>query len=215
MPSEERRPASPTPLSPRKKARFTIEEGIAEMQCHLDKIRADELEVDNVETSRLLQLPQEILEEIYNHVYGDQVFRLCLSANSKALISRLTYRHPFALRSTCRKLRQDSGNYPYTKTTFRMFTFRFVSMFDSWQVAIRQNPNVLLDFLESVPAPWIKHIEVIGVQRFSKGSYRFNMSKLHGYEEGIDYKVEMEETIRMVYPRANITFRNVGLVDQM
>jgi hypothetical protein len=172
-------------------------------------------EVYNMETSRILQLPQEILEEIYDHVYNNQVFRLYLSVNSKALVSQTTYRHPFALSSTCRKLRQDTGNYPYTKATFRFFTLRFVSMFDSWDVAIRQNPNVLLDFLESVPAPWIKHIEVIGVKYLSKGSYGFNMSKVHGYEEGIDYKVEMEETIRMVYPKADITFRNVGLVDRI
>lgn len=179
-------------------------------------------EEHNGQTSRFLQLPQELLERIYDYVYDDQIFRLYLSANAKARISHLRYRHPLALPSTCCKLRRDTANYRYTKTTFRILTFKFISMFDSWRVAIRHNPNLLLDFLESVPAPWMEHIEVIGVapgpwwlKGVAQGPYWLNLSEVKGHKHGIGYRNELEETVRMVYPEANITFRTVDCIGKI
>ena len=43
MPSDERRPPFPAPLLASKKARLTMDEAIAEMTRHNDKVRADEL----------------------------------------------------------------------------------------------------------------------------------------------------------------------------
>lgn len=90
-----------------------------------------------------------------------------------------------------------------------------MSLFDRWRVANRWDPNILLDFLESVPAPWIQRIEVIGVDHHQEEAvYKLDLRNVAGYEHGVDHKVEMEETIRMVYPEAMITFRTVDRIDQ-
>lgn len=55
MPSDEYRPPSPTSLSPSKKASLTMDEAIAEMTRHNDKVRADEL----------LVIPSSQIQSVY------------------------------------------------------------------------------------------------------------------------------------------------------
>lgn len=145
-------------------------------------------------------------------MYDDQIIQLALSACGKARISHLTHRSLLALPSTCRKLRRDTINYPYTKTTFRIVTFRFISIFETYREAIRQDPNILLDFLESVPAPWMKRIEVIGVAHVPS---LLLIREVKGHEDGVDYKAELEETILLVYPEATVAFRAVDRIEKI
>ena len=107
-------------------------------------------------------LPPELKQLICGNVLYNQALRLTIDSGTLRL-ARSSQPHPLALTRVCRMLREQVGDLPYTKSTFEITTFRFISLLDNWRVAICHNPNPFLNFLEDIPGPWIERIEVIGV----------------------------------------------------
>lgn len=157
---------------------------------------------------------------IYDYVYGPQVFRVTMD-NGKARLVNTTYRRPCALSSTRRKLREDTAELLYTKTTFRIVTFRSISMMDNWNVAIRGDEDEFLNFLESIVPPqlWIENMEVVCVRYGQEVqgcmSYNMGVDDVRFYESGLDYDAELEGYIRTIYPGVNVVFRFVRSVEML
>ena len=111
----------------------------------------------NYQQSPLLKLPPELLNKVYEYVFDDQVMQVMVMNGQLRLVNA-------GLPSTSRKLYQDTGDFPYTKTTVKIVTFKFISQLDSWQFPILTHLDEFLDALDSIPAGIaIARFEIVGV----------------------------------------------------
>lgn len=177
-------------------------------------------EIQNAKQSPLLKLAPELLELICEHVFHDQVLRVT-AVDGRARLVHSTNADTFALPCVCRKLRQDLAEYPYTRSTIQIATFRFISLISDWHTAIRDNHKGFNQFLRSIPGK-PKRFEVVGVNGgITKQRKRLDLGKVRGYVDfdharrEIDSMAALEKLIRMVYPKAKIAFREVKNMEKL
>lgn len=163
----------------------------------------------------LLKLPQELRDIAYEYVFDDQILQIMV-INGQLRLVNATNAHPFGLPSTCRMLYQDTDEFPYTKTTFKIVTFKFISLLDNWQLPIMSHKDEVLDALDSIPEGInITRFEIVGVMNGFDGIETMDTSKVRGFKRTVDYKAELEKEILGLFPKAEIVFRAVDDVDQL
>ena len=171
--------------------------------------------LENYQQIPLLKLPQELLNKMYDYVFDDQVMQIMV-INGQLRLVNATNAHPFGLPSTCRQLYQDTGDFPYTKTTVKIVTFKFISQLDSWQFPILTHLDEFLDALDSIPAGIaIARFEIVGVMEGFDGIEAMTTRSVEGFKPTFDYKVELEKVILELFPEAEIVFRAVENIDQL
>jgi hypothetical protein len=169
----------------------------------------------NYYESPLLKLPQELLDNVYEYVFDDQVLQIMV-INGQLRLVNATNARPFGLPSTSRQLLQDTGDFPYTKTTFKIVTFKFISLLDNWQLPIMSHKDEVLDALNSIPEGInIARFEIVGVMKGSDGIEAMDTGKAQGFKPTVDYKAELEKEILGLFPEAEIVFRAVDNIDQL
>ncbi|KAH6637918.1 hypothetical protein C7974DRAFT_150281 [Boeremia exigua] len=181
------------------------------VKLYEDKRNADQREIQNQMQNFLLQMPQEILNQIYEHAFDGQILRITTLYNRLSLV-RATYPHPFALPSVCRKLHRDTAKFLYSRATFELVTFQFVSLIETWRTPIRSNIATFINPLMSIPTP-IKRFEVVGMGDSSKMKLstvsRREVWQQSRHRPEVDYKAELKRYIRTAFPAADVTFRAV------
>lgn len=88
-------------------------------------------------------------------------------------------------------------------------------MLDHWSNTINGDPESFLNFLESIPAPYIQRFHIVGVMDGSDGLERMVTSKIQHYRGSVDHRAELESLIRQIYPEAEIIFRDVADIGQL
>lgn len=68
---------------------------------------------------------------IYQYVFDDQVLKVTKIDRQMRLIGATNAR-PFALSYTCRQLYRETKNLPRVKTVYRIVTYRFASLWNTW-----------------------------------------------------------------------------------
>jgi hypothetical protein len=171
--------------------------------------------LENYYQTPLLKLPKELLNNVYEYVFDDQVLQIMV-INGQLRLVNATNAHPFGLPSTCRKLLQDTGDFPYTKTTFKIVTFKFISLLDNWQLPIMSHKDEVLDALNSIPEGInIARFEIVGVMQGFDGIEAMTTRSVQGFKPTVDYKAELEKEILGLFPEAEIVFRAVDNIDQL
>ncbi|KAF3001410.1 hypothetical protein E8E13_007356 [Curvularia kusanoi] len=184
-----------------------------DIKARNDKLEADEREKKNFGHG-IFSLPAEVRLLIYEQVHSNQVLQVT-AIKGQARLANSTHPEPLALLSVCRLIRQEAAVIPFNKATFQIVTFRYVSMLGNWRNAIRGDPDVFLNFLESIPAPYIRRFQVVGVMGGSDRLGRMATSKIQDYRGSVDHKAELESLIREIYPEAEFTFNDVADIGQL
>ncbi|KAJ4350768.1 hypothetical protein N0V95_004445 [Ascochyta clinopodiicola] len=210
----------PAAEPPPKKQRPTLDDVRAADQDmeHRFKKMVSDMNVEtkrNMKKSPFLRLPAELRNRIYGLIFTGQTYRFNGQTQNLSAENRQAYRvyaasnKPLAPLRVCRQMYYEAKNLPYTTSTFAFATFDFVSLFDLWNFAVGWNPNPFLDCLESLPAPYIEKVEVVGVAAGHDGSEQMWKRKVVGYNRTVDCKTKLAEYIHLVYPKAEVTFRTV------
>ena len=165
----------------------------------------------NYQHSPLLKLPQELLDGIYRYVFDDQALRLTV-VKGRIVLLHATNAHPLGLLLACRKTYQDNkGQTIYVKVILEIVTFEYISLLESWEHPIISDVQAFLDVLKASPP--VDHFEIIGV-RCSDGHEKYDHLEMQGdYDWRIDYRAELEKTLKRVYPDAMYSFRTVDEFD--
>jgi hypothetical protein len=151
--------------------------------------------LENYLHNPLLKLPKELSDNVYEYVLDDQVLRIMVIN---------------------RKLYQDTGDFPYTKTTFKIVTFKFISLLDNWKLPIMSHKDDVLDALNSIPEGiYIARFEIVGIMKGFDGIEAMDTGKFQGFKPNVDYKAELEKEIFELFPEAEIVFRAVDNIDQL
>jgi hypothetical protein len=163
----------------------------------------------------IFKLPPELRGLIYEYIYADQVLDFTM-LEGQARLARAAHPYPLALSSVCRLIRKYIAELPLLATvTFRLMTFRYVSMLDTWEFAIRGGSEKFVGFLKSIPVNEIERFEVVGVMGGWDGIEAMEVTKIEHWMRNIDYKAEMKGYIDEVYPKAEVIFRNVDDIAQL
>ena len=164
----------------------------------------------------IFKLPPELRRLVYEHVYADQVLDFTM-LEGQARLARAAYPYPLALSSVCRLIRKDIAElpFPFNNATLRLITFRYISMLDTWEKAIRAGSANFVGFLKSIPVNEIERFEVVGVMGGWDGIEAMKVTKIKHWWRFVDYKAEMKDYIQEVYPKAEVTFRNVEDIAQL
>jgi hypothetical protein len=171
--------------------------------------------LENYLHNPLLKLPKELSDNVYEYVLDDQVLRIMV-INGQLRLVNATNAHPFGLPYTCRKLYQETGDFPYTKTTFKIVTFKFISLLDNWKLPIMSHKDDVLDALNSIPKGiYIARFEIVGIMKGFDGIEAMDTGKFQGFKPTVDYKAELEKEIFELFPEAEIVFRAVDNIDQL
>jgi hypothetical protein len=135
----------------------------------------------------------------------------------QARLARAAHPYPLALSSVCRLIRKDITELPFllSNATFRLITFRYVSMLDTWENAIHRDSKKFVGFLNSIPVNEIERFEVVGVMGGWDGIEAMKVTKIEHWWRNIDYKADMEDYIQEIYPKAEVTFRDVDDISQL
>ena len=158
----------------------------------------------------IFKLPPELRRLVYQHVYANQVLDFTM-LKGQARLARAAHPYPLALTSVCRLIRKDIAELPFlfNNATLRLITFRYVSMLDTWEDAIRGDSEKFVGFLKSIPVKEIERFEVVGVMGGWDGIEVMKVDKIEHWSRFFDYKAEMKGHIHEVYHRAESTFQNV------
>lgn len=153
------------------------------------------------------------MHEICDYVFNDQVLHITMD-NGQLYLVHATTDHLFGLPFTCRKLYQETVAFPYTKTTFKIFTYKFISLLDAWKYPFLSYLDDFLDAPDSIPVGInIAHFEIFGFMKgpdkFDDYSRRMSTRKVEGFDPTVDYKAELEKEILGLFPDAEIVFRTV------
>jgi hypothetical protein len=153
----------------------------------------------------LLKLPPELRHMIYTYVFDDQILKVT-KADRQIRVVGATNAHPFGLPSTCRQLYQETKNLPRVKTAYRIVTYRFVSLWDTWAFSIFTNINRFYALLNSIPAPYNNRFEVVGVTRGHDGVEYMAPHKIVGYTDDVESSiVQLKVAIHKIYPMLRST----------
>jgi hypothetical protein len=135
----------------------------------------------------------------------------------QARLARAARPYPLALSNVCRLIHKDIAELPFllSSVTFKLITFRYVSMLDTWQDAIRVDSEKFVGFLKCIPANEIERFEVVGVMGGWDGIEAMKVTKIKHWWNFLDYKTEMKGYIYQVYPKAEVTFRDVDDIAQL
>lgn len=177
---------------------------------------------ENHQQTPLLKLPPELLHEICDYVFNDQVLHITMDNGQLYLVHAPTD-HLFGLPFTCRKLYQDTVAFPYTKTTFKMFTYKFISLLEAYRYPFLSYLDDFLDALDSIPVGVnIARFEIVGVMA---GPDRFGPSdedckllatrRVEGFDPTVDYKAELEKEILGLFPDAEVVFRTLDTINYL
>ena len=112
---------------------------------------------------------------------------------------------------------QDTRDFTYTKTTFKIATYKFISLLEAYRYPFLSYLDDFLDALDSIPVGVnIARFEIVGVMA---GPDRFGPSdedckllatrRVEGFDPTVDYKAELEKEILGLFPDAEIVFRTV------
>jgi hypothetical protein len=166
----------------------------------------------NYQKSPLLKLPQELLNRIFKYVFDDQILRLTL-VKGRIVLLHATNTHPLGLSLACRKIYQDIQNQAiYAEIIFRIVTFDYISLIDSWEHTIISDPHTLLNLLKASPP--IDHFEITGVRSLSDRCEKLKHLEMQGdYNRHTDYRGALERILTTVYPDATYSFRTVDEFD--
>ena len=111
----------------------------------------------------IFKLPPELRGLIYEYIYADQALDFTM-LEGQARLARAAHPYPLVLSSVCRLIRKYTAELPLLATvTFRLMTFRYVSMLDTWEFAIRGGSEKFVGFLKSISVNEIERFEVVGV----------------------------------------------------
>lgn len=164
----------------------------------------------------IFKLPTELRRLIYEHVYVDQVLDFTM-LEGQARLARAAHPYLLALSSVCRLIHKDIAELPFllTNATFRLITFRYVSMLDTWENAVRGDSTKFVSFLKSIPVNEIERFEVVGVMGGWDGIEVMEFTKISHWSRFVDYKAGMKYYIHEVYPKAGVIFRDVDDIAQL
>jgi hypothetical protein len=112
----------------------------------------------------------------------------------QARLARAARPYPLALSNVCRLIHKDIAELPFllSSVTFKLITFRYVSMLDTWQDAIRVDSEKFVGFLKSIPANEIERFEVVGVMGGSDGIEAMKVNKIKNWWNWVNHKAEMK-----------------------
>ena len=140
--------------------------------------------------------------------------------NGQLNLVHATTDHLLGLPFTCRKLYQETVAFPFTKTTFKIFTYKFISHLDAWKYPFLSYLNDFLDALDSIPVGVnIARFEIYGFMegydRFDDYLRRMSTRKVEGFDPTVDYKAELKKEILGLFLDAEIVFRTVESIYQL
>lgn len=93
---------------------------------------------------------------------------------------------------------------------YRIHTYRFVSLLNTWSCAISANIDRFYALLNSIPAPHNNRFEVVGVIRGYDGVEYMAPYKVVGYGGSVESnQALLEGAMHKIYPNAEVTFRTV------
>ncbi|OSS54750.1 hypothetical protein B5807_00931 [Epicoccum nigrum] len=107
---------------------------------------------------------------------------------------------------------QDTRDFTYTKTTFKIATYKFISLLDIWQYPILSRVDEFLDAPDSIPVGInIARFDIVGTMKgpWSDELEVMNTSLVEGFDPAVDYKAELEKKILGLFPDAETVFRTV------
>ncbi|KAG9204172.1 hypothetical protein G6514_001811 [Epicoccum nigrum] len=135
-----------------------------------NKSYANKLALESHQQTPLLKLLQEILNIICEYVFEDTVLQITM----------------------------DTRDFPYTKTTFKIATYKFISILDTWQYPILSRVDEFLDTLDSIPVGInIARFDIVSVMKgpWSDELEVMNTSLVEGFDPAVDYNAKLEKEI--------------------